>query len=97
MTDTENVSAHWPRRKVGDGDWEVLVVPEDKWIPCASEEEARMLSKAPILKNESLERSRCGSDFAEELEQLAVVLLAHGMRAGSRFFKRRAAEVRAVS
>jgi hypothetical protein len=97
MTDTGNVSAHWPRRQIDDGDWEVLVVPEDKWIPCASEEEARILARAPVLRDESLQRSRSGSAFAQELEELADVLETHGMGAGSRFFRQRASEVRAAN
>jgi hypothetical protein len=94
MMNSDDLPSRWPVRKVGQADWEVLVVPEGRWVSCASEEEARLLAKAPVLKSETLERLRAGTGFAGELERLAEVLAGHGMGVASRFFRRRAAEVR---
>lgn len=81
-------------RKVGDGAWEVLIVTNDRWLPCESEDDARVIANAPVYEYESLERIRSGSQFAIELDRLADVLEKYRIGFGSRFFRRRAEEAR---
>jgi hypothetical protein len=81
-------------RKVGDGPWEVLVVSNDRWLACESEDDARILAEAPVYEYESLERIRSGAQFANELDRLANALERHRMGFGARFFRRRAEESR---
>ena len=83
-----------PVRKVGDGPWEVLIVSNDRWLPCDSEDDARVIAAAPVYEYESLERTRSGSQFANELDRLADVLENYRIGFGSRFFRRRAEEAR---
>lgn len=84
----------FPVRQVGDGDWEVLIASEDIWVQCETEKDARILSRAPKLELDALERARSGLEFAAELDALADVLERCQIGFGSRFFRRRAAEVR---
>jgi hypothetical protein len=84
----------FPVRKVGDGGWEVLIADENMWLSCASETDARIIARARILEYESLEGTRSGDAFAAELDELASTLEKYRMGFGSRYFRRRATEVR---
>lgn len=86
-----------PVRKVGDGPWEVLIISNDRWLPCESEDDARLIAAAPVYEYEALERIRYGPDFADELDRLANVLEDYRIGFGSRFFRRRAEEARKQS
>ena len=81
-------------RKVGDGAWEVLIASDDQWLPCHSEDDARLIAALPVYEYESLERTRSGPEFADELDRLANVLEKYEIGFGSRFFRRRAEEAR---
>ncbi len=83
-----------PVRKVGDGLWEVLIIGKDRWLPCYSEDDARIVAALPVYEYESLERTRSGLEFANELDRLADVLDKYNFAFGSRFFRRRAQEAR---
>ena len=83
-----------PVRKIGDGSWEVLVASNNQWLPCESENDARLVGAVPIYEYESLERIRSGREFAEELECLADVLEKYRIGFGSRFFRRRAEDAK---
>ena len=81
-------------RRVGNGPWEVLIASNDRWLPCHSEDDARLIAAAPVYEYESLERIRSGAQFANELDRLANTLEEHGIGFGARFFRRRAEEAR---
>jgi hypothetical protein len=83
-----------PVRKVGDGLWEVLIIAKDRWLPCYSEDDARIVAAVPVYEYESLERTRSGLEFANELDRLADLLDKYNFGFGSRFFRRRAQEAR---
>ena len=83
-----------PVRKVADGRWEVLIVSDDRWLPCNSEDDARVIAAAPVYEYESLERTRSGSEFANELDHLADVFEKYRMGFGSKFFRDRAEAAR---
>ena len=83
-----------PVRQIGGQPWEVLL-PSSEWLACACEEDARVIANVPVLKHESLGQLRSGEQFAFELEQLADALGFYFTgNFGSRFFRRRAKEVR---
>ena len=86
-----------PVRKVGDGSWEVLLVSDNQWLSCESEDDVLLISVAPVYEYESLERMRSGAEFANELDRLANVLEKYRIGFGSRFFRRRAEEARKQS
>ena len=83
-----------PVRKVGDGPWEILIVGNDRWLQCDSEQHARTIAKAPVYEYEALERLRSGVSFAADLGELADVMERYRFGFGSRFFRRRAEEAR---
>ncbi len=93
MSDENQAPQPFPVRKVGDQDWEVLIATRDTWVSCENEKDARLIAKGPVLEYESLERTRAGSAFANELEELADTLQRYNMF-GDRFFRRRAGEAR---
>lgn len=84
----------FPVREMSGHGWQVLVLPEDNWLPCESQEDAQAIAAAPVLEYQSLERTRSGSEFAAELERTAAALAKYGIGFGSRFFQRRADEAR---
>jgi len=85
----------FPIRKVGDGDWEVLIGPEDMWLACRSEHDARVIREAPMLQHEVLSENReWDAAFADKLEECGRVLAAYRISSGSRFFLRVAEEMR---
>jgi len=86
-----------PVHKVGDRAWEVRIIPNAQGLLCESEDDARLVAAAPMYEYESLERTRVGSEFADELDRLATVLAKYRIGFGSRFFRRRAEEARRQS
>jgi hypothetical protein len=48
----------FPVRKVGDRPWEVLIVENDCWLACESEDDARVIAAAPVYEYESLKLTR---------------------------------------
>ncbi len=84
----------FPVRKVGDNHWEVLIVPKNTWLPCASEADACAIAKAPILKHQCLAEERSDADFADELEKTAEVLARYDIGFEAHFLRLRAEEIR---
>ncbi len=84
----------FPVRKVGTNLWEVLIVPKNVWLPCASEADACAIAKAPQLKHQCLTEQRSDTDFADELEQTAQVLARHDIGFEAHFLRLRAEEIR---
>lgn len=91
-----NSPVRFPVRKLGS-QWEVLIVDENRWLPCRTENDARKISRAPILYHASLERTRRGPKFALELEEVADALFKYRIEFGSVFFRRCAELARSVS
>ena len=84
----------FPVRKVGTNLWEVLIVPKNTWLPCASEADACAIAQAPQLKHQCLTEQRSDPDFAHELEQTAQVLARHDIGFEAHFLRLRAEEIR---
>ena len=84
----------FPVRVLSDGTAEVLLIPEDKWLSCEGEQEAKIIASAPVLNYERLVENRSGVEFAERLGEVSRALEAHHIGFGSRFFARRAEEAR---
>lgn len=80
-----------------EGVYEVLIVPEDMWLPCQTEQDARAIAAASLLEDDSLSGRRTGKEFASELDETANALEKYGISFGSRSFRRRAAEARMKS
>lgn len=94
MQANQELPQPFPVRNVDGRGWEVLIATENTWLPCHTEHDARVIASAPVLEYESLEKTRSGNTFAANLEELAHMLHKHDMGFGSRFFGRRAEEVR---
>ncbi len=94
MDQHDRVPEPFPVRKVADQQWEVLIATENTWLSCETEEDARIIAKGAVLEYESLERTRSGPAFADELERQADTYKKYNLLTGSRFFGRRAEEVR---
>ena len=94
MASNSKLPQRFPVRKVGDQEWEVLIATDNTWLSCETERDARIIANGPMLKYESLERTRPGPEFARELDEIADTLTKYGIGFGSRFFRRRATEAR---
>lgn len=82
-------------RKLTEGNWQVLIVQDAHfWLSCTSEADARIISRAPISEYEYLNRIRTGSDFSNELEQLANALETNGLRYGAGYYRDSAEQLR---
>ncbi len=85
----------WAVRQGPNGQWQVLISEaDDIWLDCESEEDARAIAAAPVLQYQALARAESGPQFAAELRKTADVMEKYRMGFGSRFFRRRAEEVR---
>lgn len=81
-----------PLKQSGAGKWQVENVPGN-WIACCNEEDAHILSNAPVLLGQS--RSSPPSDaLASNLEEAAQKLEDHKIGFTSRYFRARAQSVR---
>ena len=67
--------------------WQVLIVPEDTWLACANETDARVIASAPVLEFESHYGLKSGGEFAKELESVSAALSRYQIGFGSRFFR----------
>ena len=84
----------FPVRKVGNNQWEVLIVPKNTCLPCGSEADACVIANAPLLKHQCLAEERSDADFAGELEQTAEVLARYDIGFEAHFLRLRAEEIR---
>ena len=85
-------------REVTNGPWQVLInKPDDVWLICDSEDDARTIAKASVLEDEALELRTSDEELAAELEKTADVMTKYNMGFGSRSLRRRAQEVRQQS
>jgi hypothetical protein len=84
------------RRKEGMG-WQVLLIPENTWLECQNEDDARVIAQAPVLEYQSLAGLRAGEQFAQELEAVSEALSRYRIGFGSRFFGRAAEYARRVA
>lgn len=82
----------FPVRRVGDRPWEVFIIepPQERWIECECEADARLVASAPQARFDSLAGMRSGAEFAQELQTLADVLARYRMSAAARYFRQRA-------
>ena len=84
----------YPVRGVAPGGWQVLVVPEGRWVRCQSEGDARAIARSPVLEHEALLGLGSGEDLALRLDDTSQVLARHGLGRASRFLARLAKGVR---
>ena len=94
MTAQTQKPSPFPVRKVGDNNWEVLIVPKNTWLPCDGEADACAIASAPILKHQCLAEERNDPDFAGDLEKTAEVLARHDIGFEAHFLRLRAEEIR---
>jgi len=75
-----------PLRQSNDGRWEV---ENDSgiWIKCKNEEDAKILSKAPIVLQESFEVFHPNEKVAAKLDETAEKMEQYNMSLGSRYFR----------
>ena len=94
MTAQTKKPSPFPVRKVGDNHWEVLIIPKNKWLACASEADACAIARAPLLKHHCIAEERNDPAFADELEQTAEVLARYDIGFEARFLELHADEIR---
>ncbi len=94
MTAQTQKPNQFPVRKVGDHQWEVLLVPKNTWLTCATEPDACAIAQAPILKHQCLTEERNDPNFAEELDTTAEVLARYDIGFEAHFLRLRAEEIR---
>lgn len=78
-----------PMRQAQNGTWEVENSPGN-WVRCHTEEDARMLSNAPIVLDRSYRTQFPDNALATELEETAAILEEYTIGWGSRFMRWRA-------
>lgn len=66
-----------------EGHWQVLISePDDLWLNCDSEEDARAVADARVLEEEAWRQIKTGPQFAAELEKAAVAMEKYHMGFG---------------
>lgn len=82
-----------PIKQTEDGTWEVENRP-GHWMKCETESDARTISSAPVLLQESNRATHPDNRIAAELEATADVLERYNIGWDSRFFRHRAEVIR---
>lgn len=77
-----------PLRQSNDGKWEVESSPGN-WIKCENKADAKILSKAPIILQESYETFLPNKKVAAKLKSMTEKMKQYNM-SGYRFFRQRA-------
>ena len=78
-----------PIRQSDDGNWEVES-SLGNWIKCENEDDAKILSNAPIVLQESYEILPPNKKVAAKLDRTAKKMKQYNISFGSRFFQQRA-------
>jgi len=82
-----------PLRKSSDSRWEVENSPGN-WVKCDNEADAKILSNAPIVLQESSEVSYPNEIVAAELDRTTEKMEQYNMGPGSRYFRAMAKKTR---
>ncbi len=82
-----------PIRQSGDGKWEVENAPGN-WIKCENEADAKTLSNAPIVLQESFKVFYPNEKVAAKLDRTAEKMEQYNMSFGSRYFRAMAKKAR---
>jgi len=82
-----------PLRQSNDGKWEVENTPGN-WIKCDNEEDARILSNALIILQESLEVFHPNEKAATMLDKTAEKMEQYNISFGARYFRAMSEKVR---
>lgn len=82
-----------PLRQSDDGTWEVKN-DSGIWIKCENEEDAKILSNAPIVLKESFEVFHPNEKVAAKLDETAEKMEQYNMSLGSRYFQAMAKRAR---
>jgi len=62
-----------PTRHVAGQGWEVLIVQNDRWLQCDTEQDAQAIAASSVLEYECLAERRQDIAFADQLEETARV------------------------
>jgi len=68
------------------GTWQVLIVANDTWLDCRSEQQARTIGEAPVLELKALS-GETGEALAQQLDATADAFERNSMGFGARFFR----------
>ena len=82
-----------PLRQSDDGKWEVEN-SSGIWIKCENEEDAKILSNAPIVLQESFEVFHPNEKAAAMLDRTAEKMEQYNMSFGGRYFRAMAEKAR---
>ena len=92
MSKEDQLAQPLPLRQSDDGKWQIENVPGN-WITCYNEEDATILSNAPVLLGQSWSNSPTEA-LAIKLEKTAKILEDYKIGFTSRYFRARAQSVR---
>jgi hypothetical protein len=92
MSKEDQLAQPLPLRQSDDGKWQVENVPGN-WITCYNEEDANILSNAPVLMGQSWSSSP-NETLAINLEKTAQKMEDYKIGFTSRYFRARAKSVR---
>ena len=76
-----------PLRRTDDGKWEVEM-RGGKWVRCETEEDAKILSNAPVIEASWLKTRSHNKALAARLENTAEKMDQYDMRTSDRRFRR---------
>jgi len=93
MSETTQSAKPLPLRQSEDGTWEVENVAGN-WIRCHTEQDARILSNAPVVLEQSYTSVFPDEALAVRLEETAQILEDYKIGFESRFFRSRAKRAR---
>jgi hypothetical protein len=82
-----------PIKQSDDGKWEVENFP-GHWIKCENEADAKILSNAPIVLQESFEVFHPNEKVASKLDRTAEKMEQYNMSFGGRYFRAMAKKAR---
>ena len=88
-----NLPEPLPIRQSDDAKWEVENAPGN-WIKCENEEDAKILSDAPIALQESFEVVHPNEKAASKLDKTAEKMERYNMDSTARYFRTMAARTR---
>lgn len=84
-----------PLRQANGGEWEVKDA-SGNWIKCETEEDAKILSNAPIVREASYKTTFPNKTLAARLEKTAEKMEQYNMLSTSRLFRKRAKLARGI-
>ncbi|MGA2680086.1 MAG: hypothetical protein ABSF37_12430 [Sedimentisphaerales bacterium] len=82
-------------RQCDDGKWEVKMKSNNcDWVKCETEEDAKIFSNVPIVRDKLAEAALPDEDLAAVLDGTAIVFGKYNMSDGARYFRAMAKRAR---